>query len=189
LRSFTSTSVAPFLKRFAAGGTHPPHVEPHPYFQLARQLRSAGDLSEANQIQYDEREAARKECRRRVRWSEYVVLTLLCVFIGYGIGTRYFRALWVVPALTVVGTLLLASVPVTDDPVRAWFWRASASFQEVLPVAKLSPHYIAFVEEKTANSLNFVQNAYFAFHRFMGWLLASFVVGGLAGLTQRPSSS
>ncbi|KJC57514.1 hypothetical protein UP10_28445 [Bradyrhizobium sp. LTSPM299] len=178
-----------FLKRFAAGGTNPSRVEPQPYFQLARQLRSAGYLSEANQIQYDEREAARMEFWRRGHWRQYAGLTLLCGFIGYGIGTRYFRVLWVVLLLTIVGTLVLAPVPVTGNPLEAWLWRAGASFQEVLPVAKLSPHYAAFFEEKPTDSLNFLQNAYFAFHRFMGWLLASFVVAGLAGLTQRPSSS
>lgn len=178
-----------FLKMFAAGGTHPPGVEPQPYFQLARQLRSAGYLSEANQIQYDEREAARKEFLRRRRWLPYVGLTMLWAFIGYGIGTRYFRALWVVLALTIVGTLVLAPVTITDNSTQAWLWRAGASFQEVLPVAKLSPHYTAFFEEKTTNSLTFWQNTYFAFHRLMGWLLASFVAAGLAGLTQRPSSS
>jgi hypothetical protein len=55
---------------------------------------------------------------------------------------------------------------------------------QVLPVAKLSPEYTEFFKGAT---LSHWQNLYFIVHRLMGWLLATFVVAGLAGLTQKPN--
>jgi len=74
-------------------------------------------------------------------------------------------------------------------PGQSWLWRLGASLDQLLPVVKLSPKYAAFFDERSADTLNFWQNAYFTWHRFAGWLLGIFILAGLAGLTQKPAGA
>jgi hypothetical protein len=162
--------------------------DPQPYFQMARRLRENGHLSEANRLQYLERTRAMRQAFSHGRGLQGLWLGALWAFIGFGIGLGYFRAIFWVLLFTAVGTIVLAwSPPANPDPLMNWLWRVGASLDQVLPVAKLSAHYTTFFEEKTTNTLTYWQNAYFAFQRFFGWLMATFVVAGLAGLTQKPA--
>jgi hypothetical protein len=157
--------------------------DPQPYFQMARQLRASGYLTEANRFQYLERKAARRDARRRGKLGQYLWLTALAGFIGYGIGNGYFRAFGWVVLFTVVGAIVLG-YPTAQGERHGLIWRLGASLDQVLPVAKLSPEYTEFFKGAT---LSHWQNLYFIVHRLMGWLLATFVVAGLAGLTQKPN--
>ena len=59
-------------------------------------------------------------------------------------------------------------------------WCALASFDEILPVVELDEGHAKFINEHlTGGPL-----AYFYFHRIMAFLLGSFIVAGIAGLTQ-----
>jgi len=176
-----------FMKTLARGGHIPPGCDPQPYFQLARQMRVAGRISEANRLQFEERQQAKMTARREGHWGQYLGLAVLRWTIGYGIGAGYFWSLLWVLFFTIAGALVLAHTPVTDNLLMSWLWRLGASFEQVLPLAKLSPHYTAFFEEKVGNPLTFCQNAWFAFQRLIGWLLAAFVAAGVAGLTQKPT--
>jgi hypothetical protein len=173
-----------FMKKLARSGYA---YDPQPYYQLARQMRVAGRISEANRLQFEERQQAKIAARIEGRWPQYLGLLALRWTIGYGIGAGYFWSLLWVLFFTVAGALVLAHTPVTDNLLMSWLWRLGASFEQVFPLAKLSPHYTAFFEEKIGNPLTFCQNAWFAFQRLAGWLLAAFVVAGVAGLTQKPT--
>ncbi len=173
-----------FMKKLARSGYV---YDPQPYYQLARQMRVAGRISEANRLQFEERQQAKMAARDEGRWPQYLGLVVLRWTIGYGIGAGYFWSLLWVLFFTVAGALVLAQTPVTDNLLMSWLWRLGASFEQVFPLAKLSPHYAAFFEEKVGNPLTFCQNAWFAFQRLVGWLLAAFVVAGVAGLTQKPT--
>ena len=131
----------------------------------------------ADDVLYAGRERERKEAWRRskLRW---LGLGLLKSVMGYGCGRRMlWRPLGWVFGLTVVGTaiLYLTGVPKepSGSPVTPWFF----SFDLLLPIIQLyEPHYEVV--------LHGCAKYYFAFHKLMGYLLASFLVAGLAGLTK-----
>jgi hypothetical protein len=111
--------------------------------------------------------------------------------IGYGYGLRYFRSLWWVLGFVVVGTLVLLgsgapraiAVPIAWAKAGGWeiFSYLAAltfySFDLLLPIIRLyEPHYKVVLEG--------IAKYYFAFHQLMGYVLASFLIAGLAGLTK-----
>jgi hypothetical protein len=144
----------------------------------------------ANDVLYAGRERERGEFWRRGKWG-WFGLSLLKWMIGYGYGLRYFRSLWWVLGFVVVGTLVLLGFGVPrklGGPI-AWATAGSMeiisyltaltfySFDLLLPIIQLyEPHYKVV--------LHGVAKYYFAFHKLMGYVLASFLIAGLAGLTK-----
>jgi hypothetical protein len=187
--------------------------DPQPYSQMSRMLRTQGHAAAANEIMFRERVAATENALARswrhfgkgswLSWvrtgdwklwlratANWVWLWALRATIGFGIGLRYFRAVPWALAFVLAGTLVLAgSEPLGLAPSQSWLWRLGASLDQLLPIVKLSPKYAAFFDERSADTLNFWQNAYFTWHRFVGWLLGIFILAGLAGLTQRPAGA
>ena len=177
-----------FLLRLAEGEREPRKHNPQPFSQLASKARAVGQLSFANRVQYEEREQARRQAYENGDLPRFVGLSLLCWLIGYGIGYGYFRAIYPVLILTLVGVGFLWPVPISDNPLISFGWKFGASLEQVLPLVKLSPHYTDFFQEKEkAYNLIWWQNAWFVVQRFLGWILATFMAAGLAGLTQKPS--
>jgi uncharacterized protein YjbI with pentapeptide repeats len=175
---------------------------PQPYAQMSRMLRSQGHTAAANEIMFRERVAATRNAlslswRHFRNWdwllwlratANWAWLWVLRATIGFGIGLRYFRTVpWALAFVLMGAVVLTGSEPVGLAPSQSWLWRLGASLDQLLPLVKLSPKYAAFFEERSADVLNFWQNAYFTLHRFAGWLLGTFIVAGLAGLTQRPA--
>jgi len=114
--------------------------------------------------------------------ANWIWLWVLRATIGFGIGLRYFRTVPWALAFVLMGALVLAgSEPMSLAPSQSWLWRLGASLDQLLPIVKLSPKYAAFFDERSADTLNFWQNAYFTLHRFAGWLLGiSFLQGSPA---------
>jgi hypothetical protein len=123
-------------------------------------------------------------------WWRWLGLTLLKWVIGYGIGAGYFRALGWAVLFTLIGTLVLrfGGTPPWFTPgwveqpegLEGFRWCAWASLDEILPLVELNKAHAEFVDKK----LDGWRQDYFYGHRIIGYLLGSFVVAGLAGLTQ-----
>jgi hypothetical protein len=174
-----------------------PGSSPQPYEHLASLFRRAGEPGKANDILYAARERRRRLALSKVDYRghhkdrevfEAVGLGLLRLTIGYGLGNRYFRALWWVGALTLLGMLVLIAAG-QHSPAR-WPSLFFASLDQFLPVIKLNKaHDVLIFGDSSAHPLVDPQpywvQAYFYLHKIAGWVLGSFIVAGLAGLTQR----
>ncbi len=119
---------------------------------------------------------------------EGVGLGLLGLTIGYGLGNRYFRVLWWVGGLTFLGMLVLVAAG-QHSPAR-WPSLFFASLDQFLPVIKLNKaHDVLIFGDSSAHPPVDPQpywvQVYFYFHKIVGWVLGSFIVAGLAGVTQR----
>lgn len=149
-----------------------PTYSPQPYEQLARVLRESGQISEAYDVLY----AGRERERRQTLGLERVGLELLRATIGYGYGVRYFRALLWVAAFVVLGVLVLRF---SGEGRRNHMpWGIAFSLDMLLPIIRLRDYHYNKVE------LQGWVRYYFYAHKIMGYVLASFLIAGLAGLTQ-----
>lgn len=149
-----------------------PTYSPQPYSQLADVFRAAGYKAKANAILYEGRERERSEATGIEKWG----LSLLKWTIGYGLGHRYFRALFWIGGLVVLGVMVLR---VTGEGRRNGMpWGIAFSLDQLLPIVKLREcHYDVELEG--------FARYYFYAQKVMGYVLASFLVAGLSGLTQQ----
>lgn len=144
------------------------------YQQAARILTKQDEARLADKILYEGREQQRRNApplQQVIDWAAKLT-------IGYGIGARYFRSLyWVVP-LTLVGALAFARSLPTD-----WSHPSATvlfSLGELLPVIDLSPG-----ADDIAKKLTGSVTWYLAFHRACGFLLGTMILAGLSGLTKK----
>lgn len=126
--------------------------------------------------------------RKRREWLEALGLFALRVTIGYGLGSRYFRVLWWVAGLSVLGTLVL--ILFGSHPSAQWPRLIFASLDQLLPIVTLDRTHDALIfGDPSVNPPVTAQRygvlIYFYAHKIAGWVLSSFLVAGLAGLTQR----
>lgn len=142
-----------------------------PYEQLAKVLQAQGEIARATEVHFAEREADRT--RPRQPWYIFAWLTLLKWMIGYGYYP-YYSIAWIV-LFVVLGALVLRVSG--EGPKHHMPWGLSYSFDVLLPVIRLrDSHYQIDIPSNW--------RYYFYFHRIMGWVLASFLVAGLSGLTK-----
>jgi hypothetical protein len=154
-----------------------------------------GDPERAEAVLYAARERERREAWTRggcgepfEAWPlrsecwEAAWLWLLKVLIGYGIGGGLFRVFYWVVGFTLLGMLVLSFSPAARDKGVAWMF--GASLDHLLPIISLNKEFDDFFDDPYRERLNGLQLAYFAFHALFGFLLGSFVVAALAGLTQ-----
>ncbi len=152
---------------------------PQPYQQLADVFRAGGQTGKAHAVLYAGRERERRAAEGATWWTsglKWWGMFLLMVTIGYGLGHRYFRALGWVVVLVLLGAGVLA---VTGEGLAHGMpWGLSYSLDHLLPVVQLSKsHY----DIELAGFARY----YFYAHKLMGYVLASFLIAGLAGLTQK----
>jgi uncharacterized protein YjbI with pentapeptide repeats len=151
---------------------------PQPYQQLAAVFRTAGEPAKADHILYAGRERARDEAWKRGSYVAWLGATMLKWAIGYGLGRRYFRALGWVILFTAYGTAVLhySGQPLEglDEGLAA---KAVFSLDQLLPIVEL--------ESYEGVELEGVARYYFYVQKLIGWALGSFLVAGLAGLTQK----
>jgi hypothetical protein len=160
-----------------------------PYVQLASVLQKAGEIGRANRVLYAGRELARRragETRQRARW---LGLSLLKWTIGYGIGARYFTALIWVAVFTAIGVATLQLDQMwSHHQIAAGStgvaWMTFASLDALLPVVTLDK---AFSDNVPTNTHFLAAKIVFWTLSIAGWMLGSFLVAGLAGLTQKSS--
>ncbi len=160
---------------------------PQPYQQLAKVLNTMGYSSKANDILFAGKDRERTEARASKR-GKYIGLCLLKWTIGYGYGYRYFFSLLWVLGLTVIGTCVLASLPDSSFPnpedaqqtlgmLKALGPKIAFSVDKLLPIIHL--------DDRFKLTFGGWQVYYFYFHELMGYLLGSFVVAGLSGITKK----
>jgi hypothetical protein len=146
---------------------------PQPYRQLADVLVRQGEVEHADRIRY----AGKERERRESRWLSRAGLEVSKWTIGYGIGYRYLRSLAWASVLTLVGSFVFA-----EHVGRHWHDPGATllfSLDQLLPVISVAPG-----AEDIAKTLAGWRHVYLAFHRALGFVLGSFVLAGISGLTQ-----
>jgi hypothetical protein len=175
-----------------------------PYEHLASLFRRAGDPGKANDLLYAARERRRRAALSKVGTRghrrevlEGVGLWFLRSTIGYGLGNRYFRVLRWVFGLSLLGMFVLIAFGTQSPALWSWLSLFFASLDQLLPIITLNKAYdvLIFGDPSAQPPIGpqppwvLPQPAgvqyYFYAHMIVGWVLGSFVVAGLAGLTQR----
>jgi hypothetical protein len=171
-----------------------------PYQHLAKLYRNEGRYEEADSVLHAARDRERSEAWRLGKCGETfwpwhdewflwksdcrqaVWLGVLKALIGYGIGESTFRVLYWVAGLTLLVTfvLLFSRKAREHGPV----WMFGASLDHLLPIVSLNKEFEDFFNDPERERLKGWQLVYFAVHALFGFLLGSFVVAALAGLTQ-----
>jgi uncharacterized protein YjbI with pentapeptide repeats len=176
---------------------------PQPYEQLAKVLQEMGHAEEANEVLFAGRERARIRAWQDGHYLNWLGLWLLRVTIGYGYD--YSRTLYCVLGFVVAGSV--ACIWSRYGPPYRWLawhsaWTAGRRIRELrqlprrlarkwrfvlltlvysldhlLPIIDLSKHYDDI-------PLRVGARYYFCFHIIAGYVLASFLIAGLAGLTK-----
>jgi len=145
------------------------HYAPQPYEQLAFVLYNQGQVEKATAVRYGSREAERQASDG----LRYAWLTILENVIGY--GYRPMKALYWVMLLTAIGTMIFRSTP--DAKKNDVGWGVTYSFDMLLPIIQLRRKHYEI-------DLSGWQRYYFYFHKIVGFMLASFLIAGLSGLTK-----
>lgn len=157
---------------------HQPY-SPQPYEQCSKVLREAGQPDKANAVLYAGKERERASLRKPGVWPGWRWLgqSFLRATIGYGLGYRYcWSLIWAI-ALIYVGAVVFAS---SDANWPKTIWRCFGySLDMMLPVVQLAKDHYDKVD------LNGWQRYYFYFHQLSGFVLASVVLAGLAGVIRR----
>jgi hypothetical protein len=150
------------------------YYAPQPYLQLASVFREAGETKKADEILF----TSKNRERDNSTGTKFVQLFLSHIFIGYGFRYHY-AVFWV------IGWTLLGAVAIkigqrqkVVSPGLSAYRAIIYSFGSLIPVAGVKRRWFDDVE--TAGWLD----AYFIIHQLAGFVLASFIVAGVAGITQ-----
>ena len=145
---------------------------PRPYQQLAKVLKNAGYEDKATEILFEGKKRQQKETKTLS--PNWWVLFLQWSFIGY--GYHNFRVLYWVLILCGLGMLTLHRSG-QDVAHRMKYWGLCYSLDMLLPIIELhKPNYDIVLEGWV--------RVYFYVHKIFGYLLASFLIAGLSGLTK-----
>ncbi|WP_325733604.1 hypothetical protein [Bradyrhizobium sp.] len=145
------------------------HYAPQPYEQLASVVQSQGNQTLATKIRYASRERERSEAKG----GTWIWLTVLKWVIGYGHHPEL-SILWSL-GFVVVGAIVLRISG--EGPRNGMPYGLAYSFDILLPIIRLRDRHYA-IDLKTW------ARYYFYVHRIMGYLLATFLAVGVAGLTK-----
>jgi uncharacterized protein YjbI with pentapeptide repeats len=174
--SDADNSVARDVGRYIAWLARDLSYSPQPYEYLATVFRAAGESTKANRIRYESRERERADAWQQEDYARWFGLTLLKWGIGYGLGLRYFLALWWIVVFTLIGTIALHVARQGPEGVSA---KAIFSLDLLLPIVQLDAAH----NQLEASLAGRVKHYFYA-HKLVGWVLASFLIAALAGLTQ-----
>jgi hypothetical protein len=143
-----------------------------PYRQLARVLADSGQIEKGEDILF----AGRERERRNSPPLKWITMTMAKVTIGYGYGSRYFYALAWAAGLVLLGALVLR---VTGEGRRFGITIGLAySFDMLLPIIRLRDWHYREVD------LHGPARYYFYAHKIAGFLLGTFILAGIGGLTK-----
>ncbi len=151
------------------------NYSPRPYQQLAKILKNAGYEDKATEILFEGKKRQQKKTKTLSRNWWWLVLQR--IFIGY--GYHNFRVLYWVFIFWGLGMVTLRlsgqDVQVVKD---VKYWGLCYSLDMLLPIIELhKPHYNIVLEGWV--------RVYFYVHKIFGYVLASFLIAGLSGLTKR----
>ena len=149
-----------------------PNYSAQPYEQLAAVFRAAGEGTKATEVLY----AGRQRDRAKAGGLRWLGLSLLNWTMGYGLGLRYFRALFWISGLVVLGAMVLRLS--SQGHRHQMRWGFAYSLDLLIPVIQL---------RKCHHDIDLKGWAryYFYAHKMAGYVLASFLIAGIAGLTQK----
>ena len=143
---------------------------PQPYTQLAKVLRNEGHPDKADKLLYV---GKNRELSEIEGLSDWIWLASLKVFIGY--GYRIYYAIYWVLGLVSVGVFVLKIS--RQGSVQGMPYGIAYSLDMLLPIIRLREcHY----DIDLAGWARY----YFYLHKFMGYILVSFLIAGLSGLTK-----
>jgi hypothetical protein len=145
-----------------------------PFLQASTVLSGEGDTATANAILYQGRERRRRNAKGLRRLGDEA----LRATIGYGIGYRYFRVLvWVAIACWIGSAVFGPSVSnVKPSRLSPFLF----SLDQLLPIIKLWPG-----GDDIAKTIVGWRHVYLCVHRALGFLMGTFVIAGLSGLTKK----
>jgi hypothetical protein len=151
---------------------------PQPSQQCAQVLREIGHPEIANAVLYAERERERKQAWRSGSKLRATGLLLLKLFVGYGYGQRllWHPLAWVI-AFVAAGTAVLQLSPGVPSELADSGAAVAYSLDTLLPIVELEKSFADIV-------LHGFAKCYFYFQKLMGWVLASFLIAGVSGLTK-----
>jgi hypothetical protein len=130
---------------------------------------------------------AREKARRNSPFPRSFWLWLSRVLIGYGIGRGYFRAAGFALAAAALGVVVIlldgASHGELDKAIRdkSAAWLFFASLDHLLPIVQLDKEFEVIPRALGSTPAKL----YFWLLGIAGWVLGSFLIAGLAGITQR----
>jgi len=173
------------LVRGVAGGEGLRDIghRPETYERLARALRAIGRNDAADEVLFASRDIARRNAQP---WRA-LGLWLSRWVIGYGIGRGYLNAAIVAVAIALVGVGVIAADRAWLGPqpgleAKGTAWLFFASLDHLLPIVTLDKE---FGDLLPAKLLGWGAKLWFWCTALFGWVLGSFLVAGLAGLTQK----
>jgi hypothetical protein len=145
---------------------------PAPYQQLASVLRQQGRPDTADEILY----AGKQRERAQSSFPSNLELSASWLFIGYGYY-KFYSAIWAAGFL-VTGVLVLWLSGEGQRIRRDYDINPVAyCFDLLLPIIRLRDKHYQI-------DLNGCVRCWFYFHRIMGYVLTSFLIAGIAGLTK-----
>jgi uncharacterized protein YjbI with pentapeptide repeats len=146
---------------------------PTPYRQLSAVLRDEGNPDAADEILY----ASKERERAQSRFLSYIELTASKWFIGY--GYHLFTSVYWALGFLVAGNLALWLSGEGRRISRHYniLYGITYSFDLLLPIIRLR-------EKHYQIDLRGWVRYYFYMHRVMGYVLASFLIAGISGLTK-----
>jgi hypothetical protein len=147
---------------------------PQPYYQLASVLRSLGHAETADAVLYEGKERERRAAGWRT--PKWWGMSLLKWTIGYGYGYRYFRSLIWALGITLIGTMILGTTPAGQNFTLTE--KLAYSFDLLLPIIELDKRH-------SLEAIAGWGRYYFYLHELLGYVLGSFIVAGLAGITKK----
>lgn len=151
------------------------HYSPQPYEQLGKILREAGYSKKAKDILFEGKKREQEEAFGS--WLNWFNLALQRTFVGY--GYRYLRTFGWFIGLVLLGASILW---VNEQSIIAdnWLDRIFYSLDKLLPIVKLSEiHYL--INREPSGFTKY----YFYFHTLFGFVLASYLIAGLSGITKK----
>ena len=145
---------------------------PRPYQQMAKVLRSAGYVGKATAVLFEGKKHQQEETRTlSIDWWW---LVLQWLFIGYGYYN--FQVLYWFLVVCGLGMIVL-HLSGQDAAHKMKYYGLSYSIDTLLPIIELHrPHYDIELQGWV--------RVYFYVHKIVGYVLASFLIAGLSGLTR-----
>jgi hypothetical protein len=172
---------------FAAWLARDPTYAPQPYVQMARVLRDSGQAEKADDVLYAGRERERLELQRKLfagegspeAWLDFLWKSALHAVIGY--GYKVYRAFYWIAFFVILGTVLIwSSRQLTRHRIATGTSGTTAleySIDMLLPIIELRKQHYDI-------DLTGPVRYYFYVHKVMGFVLVSFLIAGLSGLTK-----
>ncbi|CAJ3333936.1 pentapeptide repeat-containing protein [Burkholderia pseudomallei] len=146
---------------------------PQPYQTVISLLNNEGSPSAAAAVGYAGKEREREEACESWKIDDCLYLWLARMLIGY--GYKIWLSIGWSALLVIVGALVFQQTP--ESKLYHMPFGFSYSFDMLLPIIKLRElHYKIELAGPT--------RYYFYFHKLAGWVLGSFIVAAVSGITK-----